>query len=100
MQYLVNAFPPAVLDAIGVAGFGFYVMNYTLLTFNKLQSKHLTFFVINWLAASMVLIGLMSSFNLASALIQIFWIIISTVGIAIRLRNGQATTTFQSTRAA
>ena len=36
--------------------------------------------------ASLVLTGLMNSFDLASALIQIFWICISSIGILIRVR--------------
>ena len=90
MADLLDQISPEVFDAIGVAGFGFYVMNYALLTLDKLQSQHISYFVLNWLAATMVLIGLMASFNLASALIQIFWIGISTVGIMLRLRKRKA----------
>lgn len=78
---------PEVLDAIGVAGFGLYVLNYGLLTVQRVQSHQICYFVINALAAAMVLIGLLSAFNLASALIQIFWIVISVVAIFIRMRK-------------
>jgi predicted membrane protein len=76
-----------VLDAIGVAGFGLYVLNYSLLTVQRVQSHQICYFVINGLAAAMVLVGLMSTFNLASALIQIFWIFISITAIIIRIRK-------------
>ncbi|MDX8348145.1 hypothetical protein SLH49_09115 [Cognatiyoonia sp. IB215446] len=75
-----------VADAIGVAGFGLYVLNYTLLTFRRIRTEHVAYFVINATAAGMVLVGLSASFNLASALIQIFWLIISLTAIVIRLR--------------
>jgi len=79
--------PNEVFDAIGIAGFGLYVLNYVLLTFQRLRSEQISYFVVNWLAATMVLIGLTTAFNLASALIQIFWIVISTIGILIRCRR-------------
>lgn len=79
--------PPSVFDAIGIAGFAVYVLNYALLTLSKLKSEHIAYFVLNWLAATLVLIGLTHSFNLASALIQVFWIAISTIGIIIRVRR-------------
>lgn len=79
--------PPEVFDAIGVAGFGLYVLNYVMLTFQRQRCDQISYFVINWFAASMVLIGLFNAFNLASALIQIFWIAISTAGIVIRCRR-------------
>ncbi len=87
MDSTLDAIRPEIYDAIGVAGFALYVLNYGLLTVQRDWSAHVTYFVINWLAASLVLVGLMASFNLASAMIQIFWIVISTVGIIIRLRR-------------
>ena len=87
MLDVFHSIPPAMIEAIGVAGFGIYVLNYSLLTFGRLCSSCTTYFVINWVTASCVLIGLTGSFNLASALIQIFWICISTVAIFIRLRG-------------
>ncbi|MEY1556546.1 hypothetical protein AB3Y40_13015 [Yoonia sp. R2331] len=86
-----------VYDAIGVAGFALYVLNYGLLTVQRNWAAHVSYFVINWFAASLVLIGLMASFNLASAMIQIFWIVISTIGIIIRLRR-RRTPEFSSLR--
>jgi len=71
----------------GVAGFGLYVMNYTLLTFHKLHSHDAHYFAINLVAAAMVLCGLMVSFNLASAMIQAFWVVISFAAIIVRLKR-------------
>ena len=90
MTAYLSQLPPELYDAIGVAGFGLYVLNYSLLTFHKLRSEQISYFAINWLAASMVLVGLINAFNLASALIQIFWIVISSVGMVIRLRKKTA----------
>jgi len=79
--------PPGLFDVIGVAGFGLYVLNYALLTFRRMKSDQIAYFAMNGVAASMVLVGLLSSFNLASAMIQIFWIGISAIAIFIRLRR-------------
>jgi hypothetical protein len=73
------------LELVGIFGFLLYVVNYSLLTFRVTSSEGLTFFVINLAASSAVLAGLMVSFNLAAALIQIFWITISLVAITLRL---------------
>lgn len=96
MLAYIQSFSPQTYDMIGVTGFGLYVLNYTMLTFNILRAEHVTYFVVNWLAASFVLIGLTASFNLASALIQVFWIVISTIGILLRLRKNPIS--FSSTR--
>lgn len=96
----VTQVPPEVFDAIGVAGFGLYVLNYVLLTVQRTRSDQVSYFVLNWLAATMVLIGLTTAFNLAAALIQIFWIAISTVGIVLRCRRSvKSDAAFESSRA-
>lgn len=87
LDSLLSIGQPGVADAIGVAGFGLYVLNYTMLTFRRIRTEHVAYFVINASAAGMVLVGLSASFNLASALIQIFWLIISLTAIVIRMRT-------------
>jgi hypothetical protein len=85
----ITRLPPFVVNVIGVIGFSLYVMNYCLLTFHRLTSHSKLYFVINLMAASMVLIGLTHSFNHAAALIQLFWIVISTTAIIVRLRQSK-----------
>jgi len=77
----------SLMEVAGVAGFGVYVSNYLMLTFRVLTGDCIIYYTLNVAAASLVLTGLMNSFDLASALIQIFWICISTVGIFMRLRR-------------
>lgn len=86
MYDLISPVPHALFETIGVLGFCLYVLNYMLLTFHRLTSHSTTYFTINLAAAAMVLIGLTHSFNLASALIQLFWIVISVAAIIIRMR--------------
>ncbi len=86
MPTLLTTLPPALFEVIGIAGFCLYVLNYSLLTLHRLTSQSKAYFCINMVAATCVLLGMTYSFNLASALIQGFWIIISTVAIFVRLR--------------
>lgn len=82
-----------IYELIGVSGFVLYVGNYFLLTAGKLAAEQPAYFVLNGLAATFVLVGLMNTFNLASALIQVFWIAISIWGIYLRFgRRNQVTT--------
>ena len=71
--------------AVGVAGFLMYVFNYFALSTRLLTSEHTSYFVINIAAATMVLVSLSQDFNLASALIQGFWIIMGCVAVFLRL---------------
>ena len=77
--------PPFLIECIGVLGFGLYVTAYTLLTLRILPGNSPRYFALNLLAASCVLIGLTASFNLASALIQLFWVCMSLLGITLHL---------------
>ncbi len=77
-----------VLNLLGVVGFAIYVLNYCLISFNRLNPGCIAFFALNLLASSLVLISLMGAFNLASALIQSFWIVISIAAIYLRVRAG------------
>ena len=79
--------PPTVFEIIGVLGFALYVMNYGLLTFHRITSHSRIYFALNLTAAFFVLISLTHSFNLASALIQSFWIVMSISAILLRSRR-------------
>lgn len=82
--------PPTIFDYVGIAGFCLYVATYTLLSLRLLSGNSLAYFLMNLIAASLVLIGLSVNFNLASALIQCFWITMSVIAIGLRLfRPGQ-----------
>ena len=92
MYEMIANLAPALFDAIGAIGFCLYVINYAMLTFHRVTSHCKTFFVINLIAASMVLAGMTFSFNLASALIQLFWIGISITVIIMRMRTSKGET--------
>ncbi|MGH1415487.1 MAG: CBU_0592 family membrane protein [Pelagimonas sp.] len=69
----------------GVLGFCAYVCVYTCLTLRLLNSDSIRYFAYNTCAATLVLISLSHEFNLASALIQIFWIVLGVIGISLRV---------------
>ena len=74
-------------DVIGIIGVAFYICNYFLLQVNLLDGNSITYTILNLLAATLVLISLVNTFNLPSVLIQVSWILISLVGIVLRLNK-------------
>ncbi len=75
------------LDMVGIAGCAFYILNYSLVALRRFYGESLTYFTVNIFAASMVLLSLTRDFNLASVVIQVFWIGASLTAIAIRVRR-------------
>lgn len=76
-----------LLRSIGVLGFLLYMAGFAALQFEVLDGNNVGYCVINILAAACVLVSLSVDFNLASALIQCSWILIGTIGLAIRQRR-------------
>ncbi|WP_443070205.1 CBU_0592 family membrane protein [Sulfitobacter sp.] len=85
MPFDITTTAPAEL--IGIGGFCLYVTTYTLQNLRVISGHSLRYMCMNLTASSSVLIGLTSSFNLAAAMIQIFWITISLIGIALHVRR-------------
>ncbi|MEM9715419.1 MAG: hypothetical protein AAF826_02770 [Pseudomonadota bacterium] len=91
---LENAF---LLRMVGITGFCLYILSYILLQFEYIDGGQIGYSVLNTMAASMVLISLIVDFNLASAMIQITWIVVGVVGIRLRIlrmRGDQRTERF------
>lgn len=72
---------PLLTDVAGMTGVVVYLLSYGLLQSGRLCQGGCAYPTLNLLAASMVLISLSADFNLASALIQVSWILISLVGL-------------------
>ena len=73
--------------AVGLLGFAIYVLAFFALSIGKLDSTRPVYFMLVLIASSCVLVSLWADFNLAAALIQAFYIAISTCAILIRLRR-------------
>lgn len=76
-----------IFRAVGLCGFVLYVAVYACLSFRIVTGDCLSYFMGNTAAAALVLVGLSHEFNLAAALIQMFWISIGIVAIALRLAH-------------
>lgn len=70
-----------VADISGFTGVVLYLASYALLQNGRLRQDSATYSWLNLLAASLVLISLANEFNLASAVIQLSWILISLCGL-------------------
>ncbi len=76
---------------IGLAGVVGYVASYALLQLGLLDGNGVRYSIANVLAAGLVLFSLTDEFNLASALIQVIWIVIGVSGLALRLTRRRST---------
>ena len=72
---------------IGVFGFVLYIGSFAALQLKMMDGNSLSYTLLNLAAAGFVLVSLIYDFNLASALIQVSWIAIGLVGVALRVRG-------------
>lgn len=69
-------------DVVGNIGVSLIVLSYFLLQLGKMDSKNLPYSLTNLTGAILLLISLYFNFNLASVVIELFWIAISLYGIS------------------
>ena len=77
-------------DAIGVLGVLLYLVSYFLLQIERLRFDDYSYLVINMLAAVLIIVSLVSQFNLSAFLVEALWVIISVVGIIRRRQRGKS----------
>jgi len=75
-----------VLDFVGNIGVAMMMLAYLLLQLNKI-THGLGYSVVNAVGASLVVISLLVNFNLSAFLMEVFWVLISFVGIFRSLRT-------------
>lgn len=68
-------------NIIGMIGTTLVVGAYFLLQMDRLDAKGLTYNLLNLIGALFLLLSLMVHFNLASFIIELFWIAASLVGL-------------------
>ena len=68
-------------NIIGMAGTTLVVATYFFVQIDKLDAKSLTYSLLNLLGAVFLLLSLLVHFNLASFVIELFWILASAIGI-------------------
>ena len=73
-------------DAIGFLGVALLVGAYAALQFERIKAEDPLYSAANALAALLIGISLLYSFNAASMVIEIFWFVISVYGLVKSLR--------------
>lgn len=75
-----------LMDLVGNIGVAILVVTYLLLQLDKLRSSDLAYSVLNALGASLIVASLIIDFNLSALLMEVFWVLISFIGIGRHLR--------------
>jgi multidrug transporter EmrE-like cation transporter len=70
-----------LLDLIGNIGVVILIITFLMLQLNKLPSDGLAYSVLNAVGASLIVVSLLFDFNLSALLMEVFWVLISFVGI-------------------
>ncbi|CTQ48191.1 CBU_0592 family membrane protein [Jannaschia donghaensis] len=86
---MIFALPEPTLQHVGLSGAFLYMMTFALLALGILSGDSIKYFMMNLTAASLVLVSLSQSFNAASLVIQLFWIVVSVISIVVRLRRNR-----------
>jgi hypothetical protein len=74
-----------LLDFLGNIGVLLLMIAYLLLQLNKL-SNGLVYSLVNAVGAGLIVLSLLSNFNLSAFLMEVFWVLISLIGIYRHLR--------------
>lgn len=70
-----------LVDLIGNVGVVVLMITYLMLQLNKIRSDGLAYSVLNALGAGLIIVSLLVNFNLSALLMEVFWVLISFVGI-------------------
>ncbi len=70
-----------LLDLIGNVGVVVLMIAYLMLQLNKLSSSGLGSSILNALGACLIVLSLLVNFNLSAFIMEVFWVLISCVGI-------------------
>ena len=70
-----------LLDLVGNVGVVILMVTYLLLQLDKIRSDDLKYSLLNAAGASLIVVSLLVNFNLSALLMEVFWVLISFVGI-------------------
>ncbi len=79
-------------DFVGTIGVALIIVTYAAVQARKMEATHISYSLTNLFGAVMILISLLYNFNLASFVIEIFWILISIWGIVVWLKSRNQST--------
>lgn len=74
-------------DIVGLIGVGFIVGTYFLSQLGRMDVSRPLYPALNGLGALLILFSLLHTFNMASFVIELFWLAISIVGLIRALRS-------------
>lgn len=75
-----------VMDLVGNVGVVMLMVTYLLLQLGKIRSIDLSYSVLNAAGASLIVASLVFDFNLSAMLMEVFWVLISFIGIGRHFR--------------
>jgi hypothetical protein len=70
-----------MVDFLGIIGVGIIVVTYLFLQLGKLRSDALAYSLMNAIGASLIVASLLVNFNLSALLMEVFWVLISLLGV-------------------
>ncbi|MFW6413277.1 MAG: CBU_0592 family membrane protein [Oceanicaulis sp.] len=71
-----------ITDLIGLVGVACILLAYFLLQIEKVRGDTLAYLLLNTFGACLLIVSLTVTFNLASFVIEVFWLAISLFGLA------------------
>ncbi len=74
-------------DLLGNAGFLCIIGSYFWLQIGRTSGQSRTYSLVNAIGAALILVSLYYEFNLSAVLVEVFWLIISLLGLIISLRK-------------
>jgi multidrug transporter EmrE-like cation transporter len=75
-----------VMDLVGNVGVVMLMVTYLMLQLDKIKSADLSYSVLNAVGASLIVASLVFDFNLSAMLMEVFWVLISFIGIGRHFR--------------
>lgn len=70
-----------LIDFVGNVGVVVLMIAYLMLQLNRLRSDGLAYSVLNAAGACLIVLSLLVNFNLSAFIMEVFWVLISLVGI-------------------
>lgn len=75
-----------VMDLVGNIGVVVLMISYLMLQLDKIKGTDLWYSVLNAAGASLIVASLIVNFNLSALLMEVFWVLISFIGIGRHFR--------------
>ncbi|MCZ6828249.1 MAG: hypothetical protein O7F73_01425 [Gammaproteobacteria bacterium] len=73
-------------DFLGNVGVVLILTTYLLLQLERLSGTSLLYSALNAMGAALILVSLVFEFNMSAFMVELFWLLISMIGIGIKLR--------------